>query len=37
VRDSLGVKPDTDTEEDVPGNSFVRRMAMQGRLVREKI
>jgi hypothetical protein len=35
--DGLGVKPDADTEEDVPANSFVHRMAALGRLVREKI
>jgi hypothetical protein len=33
----LGVEPDADTEEDAPGNSFVRRMVALGRLVREKI
>jgi hypothetical protein len=37
VCDSLGVEPDADTEEDVPGNSFARRMAALGRLVRDKI
>jgi hypothetical protein len=37
VCDGLGVKPDTDTKEDAPGNSFVRRMAALGRLVCEKI
>jgi hypothetical protein len=37
VCDGLGVEPDADTEEDTPGNSFVRRMAALGRLVREKI
>jgi hypothetical protein len=37
VCDGLGVEPDADTEEDAPGNSFVRRMATLGRLVREKI
>jgi hypothetical protein len=37
VCDGLGVEPDTDTEEDAPGNSFVRRMATLGCLVREKI
>jgi hypothetical protein len=37
VCDSLGVEPDADTEEDAPGNSFVRQvMALVG-LVREKI
>jgi hypothetical protein len=35
--DSLGVKPDADTEEDAPGNSFVRRMVALGRLVHERI
>jgi hypothetical protein len=37
VCDGLGVEPDADTEEYAPGNSFVRRMAALGRLVREKI
>jgi hypothetical protein len=37
VCDSLGVEPDADTEEDTLGNSFVRRMAVLGRLIREKI
>jgi hypothetical protein len=37
VCDSLGVEPDADTREDVPGNSFIRRMAALGRLTREKI
>jgi hypothetical protein len=37
VCDGLGVKPDVNTEEDALGNSFVRRMASLGRLVREKI
>jgi hypothetical protein len=37
VCDGLGVEPDADTEEDAPGNSFVRRMAALGRLVHEKI
>jgi hypothetical protein len=35
--DGLGVEPDADTEEDVLGNSFVRRMVALGRLAREKI
>jgi hypothetical protein len=35
--DGLGVEPDADTEEDVPGNSFVRRMTTLGGLVHEKI
>ncbi len=35
--DGLGVEPDADTGEDVPGNSFVRRMVALGRLAREKI
>jgi hypothetical protein len=35
--DGLGVEPDADTREDVPGNSFIRRMAALGRLAREKI
>jgi hypothetical protein len=34
---SLGVEPDVDTEEDAPGNSFVRRMMTLGNLVREKV
>jgi hypothetical protein len=37
VCDGLGVEPDADTEEDTPGNSFVRRMVALGRLVRERI
>jgi hypothetical protein len=37
VCDGLGVKPDADTGEDVPGNSFIRRMVALGRLAREKI
>jgi hypothetical protein len=37
VCDGLGVEPDADTEEDAPGNSFVRRMVALGRLVRERI
>jgi hypothetical protein len=37
VCDSLGVKPNADTEQDVPGNSFVRRMTTLGGIVREKI
>jgi hypothetical protein len=37
VCDGLGVEPDTDTEEDAPGNSFVRQMVALGRLVRERI
>jgi hypothetical protein len=37
VCDGLGVEPDADTEEDAPGNSFVHRMAVLGRLVRDKI
>jgi hypothetical protein len=35
--DGLGVEPDANTGEDVPGNSFIRRMAALGRLAREKI
>jgi hypothetical protein len=35
--DGLGVEPDADTKEDVPGNSFVRWMTALGCLVREKI
>jgi hypothetical protein len=37
VCDGLGVEPDADTGEDAPGNSFVRRMAALGRLIRERI
>jgi hypothetical protein len=37
VCDGLGLEPDADTKEDAPGNSFVRRIAALGRLVREKI
>jgi hypothetical protein len=37
VCDSLGVKPNADTEEDAPGNSFVRRMTALGGLIREKV
>jgi hypothetical protein len=37
VCNGLGVKLDADTEEDAPGNSFVHRMAVLGRLVHEKI
>jgi hypothetical protein len=37
VCDSLGVKPDTDTKEDAPGNSFVRRMTALGSLIRDKV
>jgi hypothetical protein len=37
VCDGLGVEPDADTEEDAPGNSFVRRMVALGRLVRERV
>jgi hypothetical protein len=37
VCDGLGVKPDADTEEDAPGNSFVHRMMALGCLVHEKI
>jgi hypothetical protein len=37
VCDGLGVEPDADTEEDTPGNSFVRRMVALGRLIRERI
>jgi hypothetical protein len=37
VCDGLGVEPDADTEEDAPGNLFVRRMMALGGLVREKI
>jgi hypothetical protein len=37
VCDGLGVEPNADTEEDAPGNSFIRRMAALGRFVHEKI
>jgi hypothetical protein len=37
VCDGLGVEPDADTGEDVPGNFFVRWMVALGRLAREKI
>jgi hypothetical protein len=37
VCDGLGVELNADTEEDVTGNSFVRRMATLGCLVCEKI
>jgi hypothetical protein len=37
VCDSLGVEPDANTEEDAPGNLFVRQMIALGCLVREKI
>jgi hypothetical protein len=37
VCDGMGVKPNADTEEDAPGNSFVRRMVALGCLVRETI
>jgi hypothetical protein len=37
VCDGLGVEPDADTGEDAPGNSFVCRMAVLARLVRERI
>jgi hypothetical protein len=37
ICDGLGVEPDTDTEEDALGNSFVRQMVALGRLVRERI
>jgi hypothetical protein len=37
VCDSLGVEPDADTEEDAPGNSFVRRVTALGGLVCKKI
>jgi hypothetical protein len=35
--DSLGVKPNIDTEEDAPGNSFVRRLTALGGLICEKV
>jgi hypothetical protein len=37
VCDGLGVEPDADTEEDAPGNSFVRWMVALVRLVHERI
>jgi hypothetical protein len=37
VCDNLGVDPNADTEEDAPGNSFVRRMMALGNLIREKV
>jgi hypothetical protein len=37
VCDGLGVEPDADTEEDTPGNSFIRQMVALGCLVRERI
>jgi hypothetical protein len=37
VCDGLRVEPDANTEEDAPGNAFVRRMTALGCLVREKI
>jgi hypothetical protein len=37
VCDGLGVEPDVDTKEDALGNLFVRRMAVLGRLVHEKV
>jgi hypothetical protein len=37
VCDSLGVEPDTDTKEDVPGNSFMRRVTALDGLVCKKI
>jgi hypothetical protein len=37
VCDGLGVEPDADNEEDAPGNSFVCRMVVLGRLVPERI
>jgi hypothetical protein len=37
VCDNLGLEPNTDTEEDVPRNSFVRRMTAQGNLICEKV
>jgi hypothetical protein len=37
VCDSQGVEPDTDTEEDASGNSFVHQMVALGRFVRERI
>jgi hypothetical protein len=37
VCNGLGVEPDADTKEDAPENSFVRRMAALGHLVRKKI
>jgi hypothetical protein len=37
VCDNLGVEPDTDTEKDAPGNSFVRQVTELGVLLREKV
>jgi hypothetical protein len=37
VCDGLGVEPNADTEEDAPGNSFVRRMVALGRVIHERI
>jgi hypothetical protein len=37
VCDSLGVEPDADTEEDMPRNSFVRRMPALGSLIHKKV
>jgi hypothetical protein len=37
VCNGLGVEPDADTEEDAPGNSFVRQMMAPSCLVHEKI
>jgi hypothetical protein len=37
VCDSLGVEPDTDTEEDMPGNLFVSRVTALGGLIRERV
>jgi hypothetical protein len=37
VCDSLGVKPNANTEEDTLGNWFVRRVTVLGGLVRERV
>jgi hypothetical protein len=37
VCDNLGVEPDTDNEEDAPGNFFVHRMTVLGNLVHEMV
>jgi hypothetical protein len=37
VCDSLGVEPNANTEEDAPGNSFVRRITALGSLIHKKV
>lgn len=37
VCDNLGVEPDVDTEEDVPGHSFMRQMAALGGCVCDQV